>query len=73
MILMSIVTETSKAFSLITPKHLIECARKVYCTKLYAYEKSELVKRFLSDRYQRVVLKGQTPSCADIKTGVPQG
>ena len=73
MILISSLTETWKAFCLIFPKHLIEYARKVYYTKLYAYEKSELVKHFLNDIYQRVVLNSQTPSCADIKTAVPQG
>ena len=33
----------------------------------------ELVERFLSNRYQRVVLNGQASSWADVKAGVPQG
>ena len=33
----------------------------------------KLVKSFLSNRYQRVVLNGQASSWADIKAGVSQG
>ena len=33
----------------------------------------KLVESFLSNRYQRVVLKGQVSSGADVKAGVPQG
>ena len=33
----------------------------------------ELVERFLSNRYQRVVLNGQASSWDDVKAGVPQG
>ena len=32
-----------------------------------------LIERFLSDRYQRVVLNGQTSNWKKIKAGVPQG
>ena len=33
----------------------------------------KLVKSFLSNRYQRVVLNGQSSSWTDVKAGVPQG
>ena len=33
----------------------------------------ELVKNFLSNRFQRVVLNGQTSEWAKINAGVPQG
>ena len=33
----------------------------------------KLVEKFLSNRYQRVVLNGQASSWADLKAGVPQG
>ena len=33
----------------------------------------KFIKSFLSDRYQRVVLNGQTSNCKKTKAGVPQG
>ena len=33
----------------------------------------KLVKSFLSNRYQHVVLNGQASSWADVKAGAPQG
>ena len=39
----------------------------------YKWKSLKLVERFLSNRYQRVVLSGQASSWAEIRAGVPQG
>ena len=34
---------------------------------------TELIENFLSNRYQGIVLNGQSSSCAEASSGVPQG
>ena len=39
----------------------------------YRWKFFKISERFLSNRYERVVLNGQSSSWADVKVGVPQG
>ena len=61
--------------------HLLKCEDKVWHDGLLCKLKRngmdgdllKLIESFLSDRYQRVLLNGQTSKWNKIKAGVPQG
>ena len=61
--------DLSKAFDKVWHDGLLYKLRRMgICGKYF-----ELIDSFLSDRFQRVLLNGQTSKWSQIKAGVPQG
>ena len=65
----SVFLDISKAFDKVWHEGLIYKIKSMGISG----ELLNLLENYLSDRYQRVVLNGQTSSCTPVLAGVPQG